>query len=768
MTTFATDTTSSHDSLEERSFWDGVTHAYIPGSTLHVDPSLQLHMTASESVDPITFEVIRHSLWNINQEHGTIIENLAVSPITLETRDFQTAILAEDGEILFFGPYLQYMSGMLDVMARYILEHKGALVRDGDMWLQNDPWVGTAHQPDVGLLCPVFHEGKLFCWVTNCAHQNDVGGTVPGSFCPNAKDIYWDPPLFPPFRIVRNGEIDEEFESIYRRQSRTPINLALDLRATIAGNHAARQRILRLISKYGADTVKGVMRGILNTSQSAFRSTLATIPDGIWSERCYQEVAVTGDRGAYRIQLTIHKEGDQLLIDNKGTDPQVGAINLPFAGWRGSFLGALNVLVLADQMGAAGGAARQLHFEPVPGTITCPDYGAAVSPAGVYATELSIAMANSVLTKMLLCSSDPNVRLRALSTTNAQWQIHIHAGVNQRGEYYVGPMLDAMIGATGASPVADGVFANGQMWIPEGRGPNVEGYERDWPLLYLYRREEPDSGGAGRYRGGNGGSVSYIPYKGEMGIGVYSSEGIPKTPGILGGDPALIGRTILIRNSDVRERFQHGELPQASSSLKGERVQVFGKGEALPVGSADVLEWNWSGCAGYGDPLTRMPERVQVDVARGMVSVAAAYEQYGVVLTDGQLDVKGTQQRQHELRRSRLAAAGVTREPVDHHTSLPEDALVIGDDIWVDKVEGIFRCAHCGTRIGGLDEHPKAALVMHQHNVSDIGANFTDPSIFVDTPMVWREFFCPNCATRLATEVAKLDDEPYAEFRLKL
>ncbi|GAC1392865.1 MAG: hypothetical protein NVSMB38_18020 [Ktedonobacteraceae bacterium] len=248
--------------------------------------------------------------------NGTIIENLAVSPITLETRDFQTAILAEDGEILFFGPYLQYMSGMLDVMARYILEHKGALVRDGDMWLQNDPWVGTAHQPDVGLLCPVFYEGQLFCWVTNCAHQNDVGGTVPGSFCPNAKDVYYDPPLFPPFRIVRNGEIDEELESIYRRQSRTPINLALDLRATIAGNHVARQRILRLISKYGADTVKGVMRGILNTSQAAFRSTLATIPDGTWSERCYQEVAVAGDRGAYRVQLTIHKEGDQILIDN--------------------------------------------------------------------------------------------------------------------------------------------------------------------------------------------------------------------------------------------------------------------------------------------------------------------------------------------------------------------------------------------------------------------------------------------------------------------
>src|SRR5207248_2710516 len=136
-------------------------------------------------------------------------------------------------------------------------------------------------------------------------------------------------------------------------------------------------------------------------SQSAFGSFLATIPDGSWSERCYQEVAVTGDRGAYRQQLTVHKDGDILVFDNAGTDPQAGAINLPFAGWRGGTLGALNVLLMADHMGAVGGAVRNLRFEPTPGTISCPDYGAAVSPAGVFATELAISMANSVITKML-------------------------------------------------------------------------------------------------------------------------------------------------------------------------------------------------------------------------------------------------------------------------------------------------------------------------------------------------------------------------------
>jgi N-methylhydantoinase B len=749
-------------------FWDGSTHAYIPSAEVKVAGGLRLHADAAQVDDPITFEVIRHSLWNINQEHGSVIKNLCVSPIMLETRDFQTGILTEDGELLFFGPYLQYMSGMLDVMARYILEKKGHLVADGDMWLQNDPWVGTAHQPDVGLLCPVFHEGELFCWVVNCAHQNDVGGTVPGSFCPNAIDIYYDPPLFPPFRIVRNDEIDEEVESIYRRQSRTPINLALDLRATIAGNHAARRRILGLIDKYGAATVKGVMRGILDASQAAFSSFMATIPDGSWSERCYQEVAVTGDRGAYRQQLTVHKEGDVLTFENEGTDPQVGAINLPFAGWRGGTLGALNVLLMADHMGAVGGAVRNLRFEPVPGTISCPDYGAAVSPAGVFATELAIAMANSVITKMLLCSSDLRLRSRALATTNAQWQIHIHAGTNQRGEFYVGPMLDTMIGATGASPYADGVFANGHMWIPEGRGPNVEAYERDWPMLYLYRREDPDSGGAGRFRGGNGGRVAYIAYKGDVAIGVYSSEGIPKTPGILGGLPASTGATVFIRATDVLERFRAGQMVDSVDELVGDRVQTQGKGLPLVLEHDAVAGYNWAGCAGYGDPLGREPGRVVEDVLAGAVSDQVARDEYGVVLRDAGLDIGATERRRRELRRARLLAAGVEREPAELGAAVPDGDLVIGADVWVDTSSREFRCAHCGGSLAPLADDPKAGLVVYEHAVADIGPRFTDPSLFVDTPIVWREYFCPGCGTRLSTEVAKPDDEPLAEFRLRL
>ena len=167
-------------------FWDGVDHAFNPTGPVKVPPNLKLSTEAETEIDPITYEVVRHGLWNANAEHVREIENLAVSQITVEIRDFQPCILTEDAELLYFGPCLQYMSGMLDMMTRYILEHRGERVRDGDMWLCNDPIIGTAHQPDVGLMCPVFVGEELFCWVANISHQNDIGGTVPGSFRPNA------------------------------------------------------------------------------------------------------------------------------------------------------------------------------------------------------------------------------------------------------------------------------------------------------------------------------------------------------------------------------------------------------------------------------------------------------------------------------------------------------------------------------------------------------------------------------------------------------
>ena len=748
-----------------REFWDGINHAFIPDGPVDDPEGLRLHRDAADDIDPVTYEVIRHGLWNANMDHVRVIENLGVSPITVEIRDFQTCILTEDAEVLYFGPCLQYMSGMVDMQVRFVMERHGDAVRDGDMWLCNDPIVGTAHQPDVGLLCPVFVHGKLFCWVGNIAHQNDIGGTVPGSFCPNAQDVFWDPPSYPPFRIVKDGRIDPELEAIYRRSSRTPEALSLDLRATIAGNLAAKARVLTLVQRYGEDVVKGVMRRVIDASERAFKEMMDTIPDGRYSERMFNEVAMTGDRGIYPVVTTVTKRGHALIFDNVGTHAQVGAINVGFAGWRGAILGAINVLMLADQMGCAAGAVRHMEFRPEPGTITCPDWGAAVSPAGIYATEIGMSHGMAVVTKMMLASTETAVRDGALTATSAQWAAQIIAGVNQRGAYYVGGEGDNMLGAGGATWRRDGQFADGHALVPEGRGPNVEVYERDWPILYLYRREFADSAGAGRCRSGNGGELAYLPHNGHSGLGVYTNEALPKAMGILGGDPGAVARSRLIRDTNVRERFAAGEVPQDIGALGGREEQLIGKGPGLLIEDSDVLYWNWLSPAGYGDPLTRDPDLVARDVGSGTVTVAGAERIYGVVLREGRVHPEPTAALREQRLRERLSSGGPPREPLAP-SEPPDGAETIGDAYLIDRDGGLLRCLRCATSLGAIDGNPKEAMVLMQRPLGDAALQLPDPAQFVDAEVVWREFCCPGCGVRLATEVAEPDTPILAEIRL--
>ena len=155
----------------------------------------------------MTFEVIRYALINTNVEHGQTLQRLCVSPVTMLTRDFQPSILTQDGDLVFLGPYLQYFSNAQALTIKWILENRAANpgIGPGDMFVSNDPYVGTPHQPDTIVAAPVFVGEQLFCWVANVLHHADVGGSVVGSFCVDAADIFTDPPAFPPFKIVEPG-----------------------------------------------------------------------------------------------------------------------------------------------------------------------------------------------------------------------------------------------------------------------------------------------------------------------------------------------------------------------------------------------------------------------------------------------------------------------------------------------------------------------------------------------------------------------------------
>jgi N-methylhydantoinase B len=750
--------------------YDGTTFSYIPGPTLNIDPSLTLHREWTDKIDPITYEVIRHNLWNINEELGMTIQRISGSPVAMYAFDLNSSIFTEDGEFIYYGPYQLYMSGVSDVQVKWTLEHRSNNpgIHEDDMFLSNDPWVGAAHQMDVTLLTPVFHEGKLFCWITNVLHQYDVGGITPGSFCPNARDSFDEGILIPPVKIVERGELRRDIEAVYLRASRKPYLVALDLRAQIAGNNTAKKRILHLIQRYGADVVKGVMRKIIDTAEQAFVAKLAKVPDGTWRERSYVEVAYVGDRKTYQVMLTMRKQGDKLIFDNAGTADQVGAINTTYSGWRGSLMTAINELLCWDQLYAIGGALRHIEFQPALGCFTSATHPASVSTAPVQAMEISLYPAYNTISKMLSCDPELKKDVMTIGGTS-QFPLTVFRGIDQWGEKFGYLLLDPMVGAIGAFSFRDGIATGGQVRSPICRIGNVEHNEQSFPLLILHRKENTDSGGAGKYRGGNSASVAFIPHGTTHITQDTESSGaaIPTAPGLAGGYPANTNYYRFKRNTDVLQRFARRRLPDSIDEVEGQEELLQLRQIDIHQGPSDVYEVAFAAGAGYGDPLERDPEAVRKDVYLEDISPEAARVIFCVVLTGEGDDLRVDAAATAELRRRALVDR-LGREPRPYASArLPVLRQITEHLQLVDRGgEPWLGCARCRQPLGPASENYKLHCHRIDRPIQSSSMLIGEPRRFIDDRVEFRQFCCPACGVLIENEVCRAADDVLWDIEL--
>src|ERR1700742_2277400 len=221
-----------------------------------VKPDLRLYeIQDRDGLDPITYEILRHRLWEINAEQATTITKVSPSPVATEAQDFNVMLGSAAGGVCYVGPFVQFHAVIMDLLIKRTLETRGkdTGINPGDMFLTNDPYLGAAHYNDVAVLAPFFHEGELLLWTGSMLHNVDMGGVNVGSFCIDADDMYGEPLGFPPSKIVEAGQIRGDLEEIYLRQSRAPQILALDLRAQIAANHVALSRVQEVVDRYGPD-----------------------------------------------------------------------------------------------------------------------------------------------------------------------------------------------------------------------------------------------------------------------------------------------------------------------------------------------------------------------------------------------------------------------------------------------------------------------------------------------------------------------------------
>ena len=735
--------------------FDGINHPYVPPKQLRISPKLKLHRTWDTDIDPVTYEVVRHNLWQINEEHGATIQRLSGSPVAMYALDLNPSLLTEDAEFVYFGPYMQYMSGVTDPQVKWTLEYRSDNpgIHDGDMFLANDPWVGAAHQQDVMLLCPVFWEGELFCWVTNCLHQYDIGGITPGSFCPSAESVYDEGIMLPPIKIIEGGEIRRDIEAVYLRASRKPELVALDFRAQMAGNSTARDRVWELIRRYGPKTVKGVMKQIIDNSEKAYLAKMDRIPDGYWQDRTYIEACRPGDRRTHRVQLQLRKVGHKLIFTNDGSADQEGAMNATYSGWRGAIMVAVTELLCWDQYFAVGGALRHIEFDPTPGTLNCADFPASVSTAPIQSMEISLYPAYNVLSKMIYPDAEMRKDIMCIGGTS-QWPATLFRGIDQWGERYGYLLIDPIGGAIGAFSHADGINTGGQSRTPICQLPNIEHTEQSFPILFLYRKELPDSGGAGKYRGGLSAESCFIPHNTAFITQDTLSSGnaTPTSSGMMGGYPSTTNAYTFIRDSNIGELNRGSHMIEDTSEVTGTHELLQLRQENFIQHPNDVYAVRWTGGGGFGDPFERAPTDIESDLEDYAITPEAARSLYGAILRDDRLvDVEATNAYRADVRAARVRKH---QKPAHQRAGTVLFEASVSLQVRRDAQGAFWACTKCGTDLGPTHANFKAGCIREDHPVSDSNLLIGDPAQFIDDAVTFRQFCCPGCGMQLDNEIA--------------
>ncbi len=712
-------------------------------------------------VDPIAFEILRHRLFAINDEAASTLRAVSGSPVANEAYDFNTGITNAKGEVVATGIYVGVHAITLETIIKGILanyvENPG--IRPGDMFICNDPYWGAAHQNDVALLAPIFWENELIAWTGVAVHQIDVGGIVRGSqCCIGADSIYQEGVPMPPVKIVENNTIRRDIKEQYLRRCRFPQLVELDLRAKIAANNTTIGRVQELVKEYGVAETKKAIEAIIDYVEFRLRERLRELPDGVWRHVTYLEY----ENQCYRCNMVLRKEKDRLIFDLTGSSPQARAVaNCCAPATKGAILTALLQYLCYDMPWSAGAVMRVTEVKSDPGTIVDAKWPAGVSKGTTAAAQAVIVLTSICVSKMM-ASSEP-LRDRAMAGwMGGIWSQEV-SGRDEKGQPFNCVLLESMVGGGGALPHKDGIDTAGMLHAVGCCKANVETTESRYPVLYLYSRQERDTGGAGRFRGGTGYGAMYLLHgvNEAMNLVLGFTPENTESRGMAGGYPGGSAVFALKQGSDIHWLFEHGTMPAELSEVKGELVLIppayLGK-----LGPADVWGRQNSGGGGFGDPILRDPELVLQDFRNNLVSKEAALENYGVILSGDKkpaIDAEATEKQRAGIKASRKTGFAHTQLPVTDELITAaavkhghgQQALNEYLNLKEDDGRKMAACSHCGHSLGEVSRDGQLSVLSHEGPIREAGRQ-VDP-YHKDGKFLFRQICCPSCLTLLDTEI---------------
>jgi N-methylhydantoinase B len=552
------------------------------------------------TVDPIVVSVIRHRLLAIVEEMGEAMLRTSYSQILNSSRDFSTAICGLDGRLIAQAEHVPIHVGALPYAAQAVSDFFAGDIHKDDVFLLNDPYHGGNHLPDLTVFVPVFAGDEPRFWSINRAHQSDIGGATHGAYNAAATDIWQEGIRITPLRLYDRGEVRRDLLEMIAINVRHPRDFRGDLAAMIGSAHVGERRLLALAAEFGWATAEAAIEAVLDGAERQTRAVIAGWRDGV-----YQGQAVLDDDGRghddITIRATVEKRGSDLLIDLSGSDPEVASfVNSSYPNMRSAVVVALSYLIDSDTP-KNDGTFRPLTVKATQGTVVWANPGKPVTLATNHCGQEII----EAIVKALA----PACPDRAMAGWGRRFRIAIQgrdprsagAGVPD-GKPFIWHFFQARPGG-GASPAGDGWPGAGEWQAAGGiKFGSLEVTEMRFPLFFRVHEFRPDSGGAGRHRGGPGGVVEMFVETADPALANTAGDGVRHGAcGILGGADGLPHRYTL---------YSEGRPPRPIKTNE----------TGIEIRPGDVLVLESGGGGGWGEPTQRDPAAIAADRDNGFVT----------------------------------------------------------------------------------------------------------------------------------------------------
>jgi N-methylhydantoinase B len=481
-------------------------------------------MSENGRLDPVTLSVLASALAGVAEEMGAVLIRGAYSSNIKERRDCSTAIFDERGRMVAQAEHIPvHLGAMPEAVAAVI--HRDP--RPGDVFAINDPYSGGTHLPDITLVSPISYEDDILGFAVTRAHHSDVGGMRPGSMPSDSREVYQEGIIIPPVRLVQGGEYVQDVLDLLLANVRTPAIRRGDLRAQIAANNIAEERIGELIERRGKETVLAAFDEVISYAEKRTREAVRELPDGEYSAEDVMEGDGIVDEDI-PIKATVTVENDSMTIDFAGTADAVrGNVNCPLPVTRSACYFALRVLLPKDILANAGTYAP-LEIKAPEGSLVN-----AKSPSAVVAgnVETSNRIADAVLAAFASFATE-EVPAQGQGTMNNTiiggpgWTYYETIGGGQ--------------GASSKGPGPSGVHVG----MSNTLNTPIEAFELEYPMRVECYELLYESGGAGENRGGDG-IVRSVKVLEPASLSLLTDRRRYPPQGVEGGEPGAVGENLL-------------------------------------------------------------------------------------------------------------------------------------------------------------------------------------------------------------------------------